>query len=131
MKRLSDSRKSTHRTEDGYLAVRFLQVTWLRCLVAADLVIDGWGCIEAVRLGGGQELYCRGNQASLVPHGQQDIMVLLPQAPRERCNCVSHVVCLIFPFFDLQGIVLTPYWLFAVGWADGKMEAILNIQCIY
>lgn len=70
-------------TEDTYLAVSFLQVTWLCCLVAADLVIDGWGGGEAVRLGGGQELYRRGNQASLVPHGQQGIMVLLPQAPRE------------------------------------------------
>lgn len=66
-----------------HLAVRFLQVTWLCCLVAADLVIDGWGGGETVRLGGGQELYRRGNQASLVPHGQQGIMVLLPQAPRE------------------------------------------------
>lgn len=68
-----------------YLAVRlrFLQVTRLCCLIAADLVIDGWGGGEAVRLGGGQELYRRGNQASLVPHGQQGIMVLLPQVPWE------------------------------------------------
>lgn len=75
----------TPLTEDMYLAVRlrFLQVTWLCCLVAADLVIDGRGGGKAVRLGGGQELYRRGNQASLVPHGQQGIMVLLPQASRE------------------------------------------------
>lgn len=62
--------------------VRLLRDTWLCCLIAADLVIDGRGCIEAVRLRGGQELYCSGNQASLVPHGQQDLMVLEAQAAR-------------------------------------------------
>lgn len=111
-------------TEGLYLAVRLrlLQVTRLCCLVAADLVIDRWGGGEAVGLGGGQELYCRGNQAGLVPHGQQGIMVLLPQAPRERGCCVSVVLDLLFPLFDLQGIVLTPDRLFAVGRADGKTE---------
>lgn len=68
-----------------YLAVRlrFLQVTWLCCVVAADLMIDGWGRGggEAVGIRGGQELYSCGNQASLVSHSQQGITVLLPQAP--------------------------------------------------
>lgn len=61
-----------------YLVVRlrFVQVTRLCCLVAADFTIDGGRRGEAVGLGGGQELYGRGNQASLVPHGQQGIVVL-------------------------------------------------------
>jgi len=105
-----------------YLAVRFLQVTRLRCVAAADLVIDGGGGGEAVGLGGGQELYRRGNQASLVPHGQQGIMVLLPQVPGERGGCVSVVLDLLFPLLHLQGVGLPPHRLFAVRRADGKTE---------
>lgn len=125
-------RKATHQTEGLYLAVRLrlLHVTWLCCLIAADLVIDGWGRIEAVRLRGGQELYCRGNQTSLVPHGQQDIMVLLPRAPREEGCCISTVLYLLFLFFNLKDIVLTPYWFFAEGWADGKNQKTMLLNVV-
>lgn len=88
-------------TEDGYL--RFLEVARLRCVIAADLVIERWGRggAEAVGLRGGQELYSCGNQASLVPHGQQGIMVLLPQAPGDGRHPISVVLDLLFPLFDL------------------------------
>lgn len=96
-------REATRLTECLYLAVRLrlLHITWLCCLVVADLVIDGWGRIEAVRLRGGQKLYCRGNQTSLVPHGQQDIMVLLPGAPGGEGCRISTVLYLLFLFFNL------------------------------
>lgn len=111
-----------HHSDSGdtCLGVRFLRVTRLCCLVAADLVIDGRGGGEAVRLRGGQELNRRGNQASLVPHGQQGIVVLLPQVPSERGGCVSVVLDLLLPFLDLQGVRLSSDWLFAVRRADGE-----------
>lgn len=107
--------------QSWYLAVRlrFLQVTRLCCLIAADLVIQGRrGGGQAAGLGGGQQLYSSGNQTSLIPHGQQGITVLLPQAPRERGRCISVVLNLLFLFIHLNGIVLSSYWLFAMGWAE-------------
>lgn len=112
----------TDQTEGANLAVRlrFLQVTRLCCLIAADLVIQrgrgGGG--QAVGLGGGQQMYGSGNQTSLVPHGQQGITVLLPQVPRERSRCLSVVLDLLFLFLYLHGIILTTYWLFAMRRAD-------------
>ncbi|TNN48605.1 hypothetical protein EYF80_041192 [Liparis tanakae] len=81
---------TARRPEASHLAVRlrFLQVTGLRCLVAADLVVEGRG--------GGQQLDRRGNQAGLVPNGQQGVVVLVP-----------------------QGVGLPPDRLFALQRADG------------
>lgn len=121
----------TFRADRGraYLAVRlrFLQVTRLCCLIAAGLVIQrsrgGWG--QAIGLGGGQELYSGGNQTSLVPHGQQGIALLLPQAPSEGSSCISVVLNLLLLFIYLSDIILTTYWLFAMGWADNETKGPL------
>lgn len=106
------------------LAVMFLLFTWLCCLVVADFVVDGRGGGEAGGLGGGEELYRRGDQTSLVPHGQQGIMVLLPQAPRDGGCRVGAVLHLCSAFLHLQRVFLAPCWLFAVRRTDGETKEL-------
>lgn len=64
---------------------RVVRLLWEDAYLAVGLVQVVRGRMEAAGLRGGQELYCCRNQTSLVPHGQQDVVVLLPQAPVERC----------------------------------------------
>lgn len=71
--------------------------------------------MKAAGLWGGEELDGRGNQPSLIPHGQEDVAVLLAQAARKRGHGgVRGILCLLFTLPDLLGVVLAPYWLLPV-----------------
>lgn len=77
--------------------------------------MSGRGGVEAAGLWGGEELDGRGNQPSLVPHGQEDFAVPLAQAAWERGRGgVRGVLHLLLPLSDLLAVVLAPYWLFPV-----------------